>query len=108
MFQGVTPSFHSSHYQFSISLDMVIAFHYKTWRTIVDICLHSIDKIKLYNLHATDRSPDIVLNQQLTFRIVDDHIVQSFLPCPHVKGRFDYGLSFTCARDSELGYAQSH
>ena len=96
MFPVNQPSFHTSYYQFVTSTCNIATFHYKTWRTIVNIRFCSVNQIELYNLEPTHRSTNIKLNKQLPFRVVDYHIVRSPLPGPHINHRFNIRLSFTC------------
>ena len=96
MFPVNQPSFHTSYYQFVTSTCNIANFHYKTWRTIVNIRFCSVNQIELYNLEPTHRSTNIKLNKQLPFRVVDYHIVRSPLPGPHINHRFNIRLSFTC------------
>ena len=108
MFPVNQPSFHTSYYQFVTPTCNIATFHYKTWRTIVNIRFCSVDQIELYNLEPTHRSANIKLNKQLPFRVVDYHIVRSPLPGPHINHRFNIRLSFTCPGNRKLEYQELH
>lgn len=99
MFLVSIPSFHTSHCQFTaISTSHIATFHYKTWRTIVNIRFHRIYQIKLHNLKTSYSSSHIKLNQQLPFRVVDNHVVRTPFSRPHIQRWFDYGLTLTGSR----------
>ena len=70
---------------------------------IVNVRFHRIDEIKLNNLEPPDSTPNIELDQQLTLRVVDNHVILSHLPGPHIQSRLNYRLALTCA-----GYSKNH
>lgn len=92
---------------YNLFLSHIVTFHYKTWRTIVNIRFHSIYQVKLHNLETSYGSSYIELNQQLPFRVVDYHIIRTTFPCPHIQRWFDYRLSFTCSSNCKRGYQRN-
>lgn len=46
-----------------------------------------IDQIELDDLETPRRCPYVKLDQQLAFRVIDDHVVRPALPGPHIQRR---------------------
>ena len=82
----------------SIYNSNTVTFHYRTWRTIVNIRFHCVNQIKLNNLKTANSCSHIVFNKQLSLRIVYNHIIRSFFTSPHINCGLNNGLTLTGTR----------
>ena len=64
-------------------------------KRVVDVSLHRVDEVELHNLESTHGCTDVVLHQELTLRIIDDHVVWTLLTHPDVKHRLNVRLTLT-------------
>ena len=68
---------------------------------VVDVSLHRVDEIELHNLESTHGSTDVVLHQELTLRIIDDHVVWTLLTHPNIEHRLNVRLALTSTSHSK-------
>ena len=64
-----------------------------SFRTIVNIRIHCVNQIELYNLKSAICSRHVKLLQQLPLRIVNYNIVRPSFTCPHIDSRLNYRLT---------------
>lgn len=88
-------------------ISYAIAFHYGTWRTIVNVGFHGVNQIKLHDGEPPHRTAHIILNQKLALRIVNDHIIGTGFSSPHIDRRFDNSLTFTSTSYCQPGNSQN-
>ena len=70
-------------------------------KRVVDVCLHRVDQVKLHDLESAHGCTDVILHQELTLRIVNDHVIGALLTHPDIKHRLNVRLTFTSTSHSK-------